>query len=207
MRASRTDPMARGQAEHLMPMMAQMLAEQNLDWTDLDLIAVGVGPGNFTGIRISVAAARGLALGLSVPAIGVSAFEVMRAVASEPDVSTQLISVPGPKESVYVQSFKNGEPARSPAHLSMTGEDAPIPYPVDSIVGCRAEMIAQLFQFPNDVNIRTYPDLPDDPALSIARIALSRWRRGDTDPPRPAPLYVRPADAAPARDKPPVLLD
>ena len=66
----RVDEMARGQAEHLMPMLEEVLAAQGLTWADLDAIGVGTGPGNFTGIRISVAAARGLALGLGIPAVG-----------------------------------------------------------------------------------------------------------------------------------------
>ena len=73
--AQRAEPMARGQAERLMPMMAEMLAEAGLSWADIDAIGVGTGPGNFTGIRIAVAAARGLALARGVPAIGITALD------------------------------------------------------------------------------------------------------------------------------------
>ena len=66
---TRIDEMARGQAEHLMPMLEEVLAAHGLAWRDLDAIGVGTGPGNFTGIRISVAAARGLALGLGCPLV------------------------------------------------------------------------------------------------------------------------------------------
>ena len=59
--------MARGQAERLVPMLEEMLAEAGLGWRDLDALGVCTGPGNFTGIRISVSAARGLALALDVP--------------------------------------------------------------------------------------------------------------------------------------------
>ena len=55
--------MEKGQAERLMPMLAEMLAEAGVGFGDLARIGVGTGPGNFTGVRISVAAARGLALG------------------------------------------------------------------------------------------------------------------------------------------------
>ncbi|MDP5360876.1 MAG: tRNA (adenosine(37)-N6)-threonylcarbamoyltransferase complex dimerization subunit type 1 TsaB, partial [Paracoccaceae bacterium] len=72
---TRVDEMAKGQAEHLMPMLEEMLRAAGLSWADLDGIGVGVGPGNFTGIRISLAAARGLSLGLGKPAIGVNGFE------------------------------------------------------------------------------------------------------------------------------------
>ena len=71
--ARRHEPMQRGQAERLMPMLEEMLTEADHAWRDLDTIGVCTGPGNFTGCRIGVAAARGLAFGLGVPAIGVPA--------------------------------------------------------------------------------------------------------------------------------------
>ncbi len=64
--------MQRGQAERLMPLLEDVLAECGVAWRDLTALGVGVGPGNFTGIRIAVSAARGLALGLGIPAVGVS---------------------------------------------------------------------------------------------------------------------------------------
>ena len=67
--------MAKGQAETLMSFLNKLLAFSSLNWSDLSKIGVCTGPGNFTGIRISVSAARGLALGLEIPAIGVTSFE------------------------------------------------------------------------------------------------------------------------------------
>ena len=67
--------MARGQGEHLMGLLQDLLDSAGHNWRDLTALGVGIGPGNFTGIRISVAAARGLALSLRIPAIGVSSFE------------------------------------------------------------------------------------------------------------------------------------
>ena len=67
--------MAKGQAEALMSFLNKLLAVSSLNWSDLSKIGVCTGPGNFTGIRISVSAARGLALGLEIPAIGVTSFE------------------------------------------------------------------------------------------------------------------------------------
>ena len=67
--------MAKGQAETLMSFLNKLLAFSSLNWSDLSKIGVCTGPGNFTGIRISVSAARGLALGLKIPAIGVTSFE------------------------------------------------------------------------------------------------------------------------------------
>ena len=67
--------MAKGQAEALMSFLNKLLAVSSLNWSDLSKIGVCTGPGNFTGIRISVSAARGLAFGLEIPAIGVTSFE------------------------------------------------------------------------------------------------------------------------------------
>ena len=58
---ARNEEMAKGQAERLLPLLEGVLAEAGVSWHALDAIAVGTGPGNFTGIRLSVAAARGLA--------------------------------------------------------------------------------------------------------------------------------------------------
>ncbi|MEM9972140.1 MAG: tRNA (adenosine(37)-N6)-threonylcarbamoyltransferase complex dimerization subunit type 1 TsaB, partial [Pseudomonadota bacterium] len=76
--ASRHEDMAKGQAERLIPMLEEVLADVGAAWEELDAIGVGVGPGNFTGVRIAVSAARGLAMGLGVPAVGVTAFEALR---------------------------------------------------------------------------------------------------------------------------------
>jgi len=72
---SKIEYMAKGQAETLMCSLNDLLAVSSLNWSDLNKIGVCTGPGNFTGIRISVSAARGLALGLEIPAIGVTSFE------------------------------------------------------------------------------------------------------------------------------------
>ena len=90
--ATRVEEMGRGQAERLMPLLEELLAEAGLNWRDLHRIGVGVGPGNFTGIRISVAAARGLALGLGIPAIGVSTFDAIQL--ADPEAAA---AVPAPR--------------------------------------------------------------------------------------------------------------
>ncbi|MBY6139914.1 tRNA (adenosine(37)-N6)-threonylcarbamoyltransferase complex dimerization subunit type 1 TsaB [Leisingera daeponensis] len=92
--ASRLEEMTRGQAERLMPLLEEVLDEGGAAWQDLDAIGVGVGPGNFTGIRIAVSAARGLALGLDVPAVGVDGFEARAADGALP-------AVPAPRDQVY----------------------------------------------------------------------------------------------------------
>ena len=62
----------KGHAEALIPVMAGALADAGCDYSDLGAIAVAAGPGSFTGVRIGIAAARGLALALDIPATGVT---------------------------------------------------------------------------------------------------------------------------------------
>ena len=60
--ASETRGMARGHAEHLMPLIARVMNEGGFEFADLDRIAVTTAPGSFTGLRVGISAARGIAL-------------------------------------------------------------------------------------------------------------------------------------------------
>src|SRR3974390_2816555 len=64
--------MARGQAEALMPLIERVMVEADIGFTSLDRIAVTTGPGSFTGLRVGISAARGLALATGKPAIGLT---------------------------------------------------------------------------------------------------------------------------------------
>lgn len=196
--AERLEPMKRGQAEALMPLLEQMLAGQSLGWRDLEAIAVGTGPGNFTGIRISVAAARGLALALGIPAIGVSMFEVMGF--GQPP-GARLISLPAPHMQVYLQPF--AENRRASGTPSLADPLAPPPAPGlaagTTILGASAAELGRHFDCP-----AITAELTDIPAR-MARIAARRLCEGERVE-RPAPLYARPPDAAPPSDPPPEIL-
>ena len=76
--AAQAEEMTRGQAERLFPLLQAVLDKAGRPLSDMTCIGVGTGPGNFTGTRIAVAAARGLSLSRDIPAIGVSTFEVIR---------------------------------------------------------------------------------------------------------------------------------
>ena len=169
------EEMKRGQAERLMPLLEEVLTEAGLGWSDLDAVAVGVGPGNFTGIRIAVSAARGLALGLGKPAVGVSTLEAQAEGAARP-----CLSLHDARRGLTFAQV-----------LRPDGPDAP-------------EIVLDVAQVRPD--LARAPVI--DPALlppSMARIAAQRLARGEPIP-RPAPLYIRSADAAPPKDPAPTIL-
>ncbi|MFU8881421.1 MAG: tRNA (adenosine(37)-N6)-threonylcarbamoyltransferase complex dimerization subunit type 1 TsaB [Rhodobacterales bacterium] len=169
--AATSEAMGRGQAERLVPLLDDLIRGAGLDWRDLRALAVGIGPGNFTGIRISVATARGLALALDIPAIGISTFEAITASATLP----HLAAVPAPQGKVYIAP--NGQ---APALVSMeAAHDMGRPLAL--------------------------PPPPGDLTITMAHVARAKLLAGDVMH-APAPLYIRPADAAPARDTAPVML-
>jgi tRNA threonylcarbamoyl adenosine modification protein YeaZ len=159
-------------------MLAEVLAEARVGWADLAAIAVCTGPGNFTGLRIGVAAARGLALGLGVPAIGVSRLEAL----AWPVSGDCRVTLPGPRGDLHAQDFRDGVPLGPPWVLSGGAPD---------------------WSAPGTARIMGDVDAPVD-LVHLAQIAAAQLGTGA---PPPAPLYLRPADAAPARETPPLILD
>jgi tRNA threonylcarbamoyl adenosine modification protein YeaZ len=188
---TRTDEMAKGQAEHLMPMLEEVLRDQGLTWQDLDAVAVGIGPGNFTGIRIAVATARGLALGLGRPAIGVTSLE-----AQVLDHDGPVLSLRDARQDRLYGQFFGPEPD-PPALCGLNAGDlmALIGDVSPTCIGQRAAEVGEL------LSLSTAPG--HDQITGILRIAQSRLGQPQ---PRPAPLYIRQADAAPSRDPAPILL-
>jgi len=182
------EDMARGQAEALMPLLEQVLALAGKGWGDLDGLAVGVGPGNFTGIRIAVSAARGLSLGLNVPSIGVSIFDARAEGLPRP----LCVVEDARRDEVYMQQFT---PDAGPAQLltllecaALTGRLALTGSAAAALsAGSRAQVLEPRFTL----------------AHAIARVGLHRLGQNHA---RPAPLYIRPADAAPPAQPPVAIL-
>lgn len=188
--ASVEEPMNKGQGERLLGLCAEVLASADVAYSDLTAIGVGIGPGNFTGIRIAVSAARGLALGLEVPAIGVSH---LQALAFGHD-GVVISSIDARQDKLFVQVFGTMDD-RDPVMCGL--DDLPsVPSRADPVcVGHQADMIAALCN-----GTALPPRMPV--AEATARIAATKLGKRT---PRPAPLYLRPADAAPARDTPPAI--
>jgi tRNA threonylcarbamoyladenosine biosynthesis protein TsaB len=106
---SRSLPMMRGHAEALIPLIAAVMAEAGAEFADLDRVAVTVGPGSFTGLRVGVAAARAIALATGKPAVGLTTLAALAAPFFEADDSNAVLAVINARHGrVYMQLFGPG---------------------------------------------------------------------------------------------------
>ncbi len=187
--AAAYENMARGQAERLFPMIEEVLEAAGATWSDIGRIGVGIGPGNFTGIRISVSAARGLSLSLGVPAIGVSLLDALAHGTDGPI----LACIDARRDEAYFQRYGFGDPAPFLSPIATLPDErvADLKCIGNAAAGATDRLGAQ------------HAPAAFAPASAIARLAAL------ADPAkaqRPAPLYIRAPDAAPPRDPAPTLL-
>jgi tRNA threonylcarbamoyladenosine biosynthesis protein TsaB len=171
-------PMLRGQAEHLVPMIARVMAGARLAFGELDLIAVTLGPGAFTGVRIGIATAQGLALATGSPALGLGSFEAVAAALPEALIEGRslLAAIESRREELYLRAFDQrrtplGEGALVPA--ARWHETAP-PGPL-VLAGDGAGRLAVALGRP-DLVMAPGPQTID--AAVLARLAAERWQAG-----------------------------
>ena len=191
--------MSRGQAEVLIPMAEAVLKEASVTPQDLDVIAVTNGPGAFTGLRIGLAGARGLALALNIPCVGITTLEVLAAATPRKERTDKVIlaCVESKRADIYVQTFA--------ADLSPLSEPLALAGPalfefckdigglllVGDAAGRAHEMLAGRAA---DIVLSSASPLPD-PVL-IAQLAQRCIDQGRLDrTATPEPLYLRPPDA------------
>jgi tRNA threonylcarbamoyladenosine biosynthesis protein TsaB len=195
---------AHGQAERLMPLVDRTMRAAGLAAAALDLIAATVGPGSFTGIRVGLAAAQGIALATGKPLFGVTGFEAvaagpaLRAVARD---CVLLIALESRREDLYVQLIDRrrrppGEPVREPVGEPVAAMPADLACLVGALVGAAPLLVA------GDAAGRAAAALAHRPCVSqtegsapdaqgVWRAALCRWRRGARAG-GAQPLYLRP---------------
>ncbi len=169
--AKRFEAMSRGQSEALLPMVSAVLKESGIDKPDL--IAVTVGPGAFTGIRIGLAAARGLGLAWNIPVAGISTTLALAATVPAKDRQGHSIVVvlDSKREDRWVQVFDDQLNALTPPQSAL-------PDQIKSMVTAPAIVLDD-------------PTLYTDASI-VAQLAADGWKNGTTLPPQP--LYLRPAD-------------
>lgn len=189
LRAHRFAAMERGQSEVLVPMVAEVMAEAGAAFAALDLLAVTVGPGAFTGIRIGLSTARALALAAGKPLAGIATAEAVAAAVPEAERAgrTVLVVLDSRREELWVQAFD--------AQLRPVGEIqaltplqvADLPLGPVVLAGDAGDMVAPLMP---GATLATSAGAPD--AAVVAALAARRWAEGTALPAEP--LYLRPAD-------------
>ena len=113
------EDMERGQAERLIPMVKEVLKKANAGFSDVEAVAVTTGPGSFTGVRVGLAAANGIALAGGFPMFGVSVLDVLewKIFKQYPDVKRVCLVLETKRDDFYVQCFEAGTPVTGPAAL------------------------------------------------------------------------------------------
>ncbi|HTT47024.1 MAG TPA: tRNA (adenosine(37)-N6)-threonylcarbamoyltransferase complex dimerization subunit type 1 TsaB [Pseudolabrys sp.] len=187
-------PMQRGHAEALMPLIARVMDRAGFDFEALDRIAVTTGPGSFTGLRVGLAAARGIALAAGKPAIGLTTLAAYAAPLVAADATRPVVAVIDARhDQVYVQVFGPGGRTVVPARVAPLREAlrvAAIGAP--ALVGTGAAMMAAAWPAgerpPSIIDARNAPDIAWVARLGVAAV--------DTGAP-PKPFYLRAPDAQP----------
>jgi tRNA threonylcarbamoyladenosine biosynthesis protein TsaB len=195
-RARRCEAMTRGQSEALLPMVLETLAAADWRFSDVELFAVTVGPGAFTGIRIGLAAARAFSLASGRPCLGVSTLEaVAEGVPQEERASGHvLVALETKRADLYAQVF-DGTLRPLGAACAVPPEDlaklVPTAGPV-VIAGDGADRALEALAAEGAAaRLSAAPASPD--AALVANLAGRRWRPGTALRP-PSPLYLRPPD-------------
>ncbi len=181
--------LGKGHAEFLMGVIAEALQKAGTVWPEIDAIAVTVGPGSFTGVRAGVSAARGFALALKIPAIGVTTLEGLAAEAADAFPERPVLAVIDARRGeVYAQFFAAGGAPESEAFVSTPDELAVMIGSSEIVLaGSGADLIAKACARPLNIASRTA-----SPSIeTVARIAAAK------SPPyqKPSPLYLRAPDA------------
>ena len=201
--AQRSLPMARGHAEALMPLIAEVMAESRIGFADLDRVAATTGPGSFTGLRVGLSAARGIGLAAGKPVVGVTTLTAFAAPRiSETGRDPVIAAIDARHDQVYVQIVcGNGSSLMRPklAPIDTVLEASRFGTPV--IVGNAAQMLAA--RWPADippvlVDPQPAPDIHWVAWLGVAvnpESALARpyYLRAPDAKPQPAPLAQSPA--------------
>jgi tRNA threonylcarbamoyladenosine biosynthesis protein TsaB len=192
--------MARGHAEALMPMVERVM--HGAAYARLDAVSVTAGPGAFTGLRIGLAAARGIALAAGIPAIGVSAFAAIAASVPDPDRAGRALAVAidTKRGDVYLQCFGAARRPLGLGRVAGAGEIAALlPQGPLFVAGDGASIVvAALSGEPRDVMRQRDPAPPDAAAVAaLGAELLEAARRAGAPLPPPEPLYLRAPEATP----------
>ena len=180
-----------GRAEHLAGVVEEAMERAGLAFSDLGAIAVSVGPGSFTGLRVGVSAARGYALALGIPAIGVTTLEAIAAEArGHAGPVNVLAALDGGRGELQASVYGvQGEALFAPAVITLDQATALAREFSARLAGTAAEQIAAALQASH---------LVCGPLAATADIGVdARLAAGKKPAEKPKPLYLREPDAKP----------
>jgi len=191
---SRSLPMARGHAEALMPLVATVMSDARTEFDEIDRIAVTVGPGSFTGLRVGVAAARGIGLAAGKPVVGLTTLAAMAVpFIDADDTKSLLVVIDARHDQVYMQLYgPGGRTLVAPRVVHLRDAIRAAMASPTRIVGNAAKLVEAAWpeneRRPLLVNEAKAPDI-----VWVARLGAA----ADPDRASVKPLYLREADAHP----------
>jgi tRNA threonylcarbamoyladenosine biosynthesis protein TsaB len=195
--ARETQPMKRGHAEALMPLIGRVMAQAAVAFTALDRIAVTTGPGSFTGLRVGLSAARGIALAADKPVVGVTTLTAYAAPVVYTDSPPPVIAaIDARHDQVYFQVVRgDGGALVSPRVAPVAEALAASRFGAPHLVGNAARLLAD--RWPADAAPPVQVD--DMPAPDITWVA---WLGAAVNPETAfaRPYYLRAPDAKPSKD-------
>jgi tRNA threonylcarbamoyladenosine biosynthesis protein TsaB len=199
--AEESQAMKRGHAEALMPMIARVMKTSGVAFAALDRIAVTTGPGSFTGLRVGLSAARGIALAAGKPVVGLTTLTAYAApVVSENDAHPVISAIDARHDHVYFQVVSgNGSPLIKPKVAPIAEALEASQFGAPHLVGNAAKLLAD--RWPADAP----PPFKIDPQAA-PDITWVAWVGAAVSPETaPAkPYYLRAPDAKPPNDQLPV---
>jgi tRNA threonylcarbamoyladenosine biosynthesis protein TsaB len=188
--------MMHGHAEALLPMIDDIMSATGLSASALDCVAVTTGPGSFTGIRVGIAAARGIAFAGGLPLIGVSSFEAVAEAVPAITLGDRplLVALESRRADLYIQLFDAARrPLSEPAVYLPQTLASGIPSARGSAIVIIGDAVARaaapLAEHYNVATVATGLT----PAVGALSAALRRRRRGERGG-EVRPLYLRPPD-------------
>jgi len=190
------EDIGKGHAERLMAVIADALEKADVGYADIGVIAVAIGPGSFTGIRVGVSAARGLALALKVPAYGVT---TLSAIAQEARISHPnrriLASIDAKRDELYVEDHgPDGGLVSGPAIVAAADAASLLAGAPPVLAGSGAAVIGAAAQVADaGASFDIYPGGATADIAVYARLAAA----GQFHNSPPKPLYLRGPDARP----------
>ena len=192
--ASESLPMLRGHAEALMPLIRRIMDEANTAFRDLDRVVVTTGPGSFTGLRVGIAAARGIALAIAKPAVGLSTLSAYAApYLAGDDNAPVVVAIDARHAHVYLQVFAAGGRTVTGPRLAPLSEAVRAAAAAPArIVGSAAQPVADGLAVTDATPLRV--DASGAPDIDwVARMGAA-LPEGQSPP---KPQYLRAPDAQP----------